>query len=964
MNSFRTYFAPGRTKSKETKKEENENIQVVEGPSVAGPRPLEPYPTLLPSFGAGIQPPLESYAESRQRAREAREAQQAQESVSQQSSTPQPASTPEPTRQTDSTPQSESSSQSGSVPRPAPINRNSIFPKGDFRNAHESLIDVKADVMCSWLYQQQLERQYATGVLPGEGVVVKKGKNSYTCCPPRLRDMPNSLYDMAMQLNVRCAMTINTRVINVILSSKRTTYDYIPLSDGLRLQVLPSLRELPYCQKHHFAAFIQDIQILVVWDDEPKKVLARADALERQLMRMIWGPGDEEDVDEEREEKGEKEDGIEVDVTAVDLEAAGEVEQRKMKLSSAWIVAVTLALCTSCMGLGLRSLAYEVETDHSYVRLALIAVIPVEMWVGMFFFQSLVTNLFQTFGPISAVDKNSRFYSGKPPKRLNREVERLPHVTIQMPVYKEGLRGVIMPTVQSLKQCISTYELQGGSASIFVNDDGLQLIPEEEAQARRDFYEESNIGWVSRPKHNPKPDDGSQPFLRRGKFKKASNMNYAMMVSNRVEDKLAQVERTEDWTQNDERIAYEKCLADILQEDDGRTWAEGNIRIGDYILIIDSDTRVPVDCLLDAVSEMEQSPQVAILQFTSGVMRVTTSFFEAGVTWFTNLIYSAITFVVANGDACPFVGHNAFLRWSAIQDASSYHDEDGYEKFWSESHVSEDFDMALRLQCAGYDLRFASYTGEGFREGVSLTVYDELARWEKYAYGCNELLFHPLKYWITHGPITPLFRRFIFSNIHLAKKLTIFTYIGTYYAIGGCWILTLMNYFLTGWFFGLYDKFYIDSFAIYVSVIVVFSGFGNFALAILRYRLNQQSLLAAFWSNIKWIPLMTIFLGGLSLHVSQALLCHFFSIDMTWGATAKEFEEVNFLEEIPRLCKRFKGTFLWCALMTALLVCGGVAFPIEWRIKHLASIWPLAWTVGCHLMLPIALNPALMVFAW
>ncbi|KAL7623408.1 hypothetical protein AAE478_007090 [Parahypoxylon ruwenzoriense] len=848
------------------------------------------------------------------------------------------------------------------VSRSASIYQSSIYPVGDFRNARENIVDVKADVVCSWLYQQQLERQYATGMLPGEGVILKKGKNNYACCPPQLREIPNGLFDMSMELNVRCAMTVNTRVINVILASRRTTYEYIPLADGLRLQVLPSMRELPRCQKHHFAAFIQDLQILVVWDDDPKKLLSRADALERQLMKTIWGVGEEED--EHEEEKGEKGQGVELDVTVVDLEAGLETDRRTTKTSSSWIVALTMALCMSCMGLGLRSLAYEVEVDHSYIRLALIAVIPLEMWVAMFFFQTIITNLFQTIGPISAVDRNSRFYSGKPPKRLNREAHRLPHVTIQMPVYKEGLKAVIMPTVRSLKQCISTYELQGGSANIFVNDDGLQLISEEDAQLRREFYEESNIGWVSRPKHNPKPEDGSRPFLRRGKFKKASNMNYAMMVSNRVEDKLVQVPRTSSWTRDDEHIAYERCLAEVLQEDEGRTWAEGNIRIGDYILIIDSDTRVPEDCLLDAVSEMEQSPQVAILQFTSGVMRVSTSFFEGGVTWFTNLIYSAVTFVVANGDACPFVGHNAMLRWSAIQDAASYQDEDGYEKFWSESHVSEDFDMALRLQCAGYDLRFASYTGEGFQEGVSLTVYDELARWEKYAYGCNELMFHPLKYWLTRGPITPLFRKFISSNIHFPKKVTICTYIGTYYAIGASWILTLMNYFLSGWFFGLYDKFYIDSFAIFISVIVVFTGFGNFSLAILRYRLNQQSLFAAFWSNIKWIPLMSIFLGGLSLHVSQALLSHFFSIDMTWGATAKEVEDVNFLEEIPRLLRRFKGTFLWCTMMAALIVCGYFAFPIEWRIVHLASIWPLAWIVGCHFLLPVVLNPALMVFAW
>lgn len=214
------------------------------------------------------------------------------------------------------------------------------------------------------------------------------------------------------------------------------------------------------------------------------------------------------------------------------------------------------------------------------------------------------------------------------------------------------------------------------------------------------------------------------------------------------------------------------------------------------------------------------------------------------VKWFTDLVYSAISFAVSAGDAPPFVGHNAVLRWSAVQDAASYFDEDGYEKFWSESHVSEDFDMSLRVQCAGYITRFATYTGEGFKEGVSLTVYDELARWEKYAFGCNELMFHPLIKWPTHGPITPLFRQFLFSGIDFPKKVSILSYIGTYYAIGAAWPITVANYFITGWFFGLYDKFYLDSFAIYISLIVVFTGFGNFALAAVRYRLTKRNPIA------------------------------------------------------------------------------------------------------------------------
>jgi hypothetical protein len=71
---------------------------------------------------------------------------------------------------------------------------------------------------------------------------------------------------------------------------------------------------------------------------------------------------------------------------------------------------------------------------------------------------------------------NSQYYSAKAPKRLHSDTHgQLPHVTVQMPVYKEGLHGVIKPTVQSIKQAISTYELQGGTANIFVNDDGSRL---------------------------------------------------------------------------------------------------------------------------------------------------------------------------------------------------------------------------------------------------------------------------------------------------------------------------------------------------------------------------------------------------------------------------------------------------------------------------------------------------------
>ncbi|KAK2068327.1 hypothetical protein P8C59_002969 [Phyllachora maydis] len=730
-------------------------------------------------------------------------------------------------------------------------------------------------MMVNWLYEQQVRKQYASCHNPFEGVVLKKTRGNYTCCPPHMAALPASLFTAVCQMNVRCAMTVNTPAIHALLISltRETNLDHVPLPNGLQVQILPSIAHLPRSKLHHFAAFIQDVRMLVVWDDEPEKLLARAQRLEALFIDIIW-----------RREAS----------------SAGPGHKK-----------------------GLLHLSAE-KLDAERLEEA-----P----------PAIVGNVFQIFGPVSGVSSNSKYYSGRPPaRRLDCSVQPLPHVTFQLPVYKEGLGAVIKPTVMSLKAAISTYEMQGGTANIFVNDDGMQLLDEASARARRDFYDEHHIGWVARPAHRPHPrtEAGEARFLRRGKFKKASNMNYALHVANRVEEKLAAAERSPQWTADHELSAYYRCLGEVLQEDEGRTWAEGNIRVGDYILLIDSDTRVPFDCLLDAVSEMEQAPEVALIQFRSDVMNVTTSYFERGVTWFTRYIYTAITFAVASGDSAPFVGHNAMLRWSAMQHAAAYEDEDGYEKYWSESHVSEDFDMSLRLQVQGYSIRFAAYTGDGFKEGVSLTVYDELARWEK----------------------------FLFSSIPLARKLTIIAYIGTYYAIAAAWIVVILNYFITGWYYGAYDKYYLDSFAIYLAIMSVFTGLGNLSLAVLRFRMKEESLITALLQNLKWIPMLMIFLGGISIHVSQAILSHFFEVDMVWGSTAKEVENVNFGQEMVRILGRFRWTFLFCAAGLALILCGFFAFPEPWRIRTFFSIYPLASVLIPHFCLPVLLNPALMMFTW
>ncbi|KAI1392627.1 glycosyl transferase family group 2-domain-containing protein [Hypoxylon trugodes] len=828
--------------------------------------------------------------------------------------------------------------------------RNSISGHST-RSRSSSLFvdDIKHEVMVNYLYQQQCSRLWVsegTGEL--EGVLLRRTRGAYRACPPALSH--STLAMACTALNIQCAMTVNSRVIRTFLSWSPEAVD-VPLMNGLRIQIVPTIDDLARARKHHFAAFVASEAMLVVWDDDALHLVQRAAAIESELMELVWKTG------RVKEGSDEKKPGTVVRESEVDEESGRvNLEKRPVHLLNACLISMVIILVVLTLGAAWRQLAIEITVDGNYARLGLVCLLLIQVFFSLFFAQVMVGCLAQMFGPIRQLTVNSKYFSAIPPPRLR--TPTLPHVTVQCPVYKEGLQAVIQPTVRSIKQAISTYELQGGSANLFINDDGLQLISEEERQARIDFYSDNSIGWVARPKH------GENGFQRRGKFKKASNMNFALMISCKVEEKLSVYDRGPDWSQTDEAIAYEKALKDVLEED-GRAWADGNIRVGDYILIVDSDTRVPSDCLLDSVSEMDQSPEVGILQFSSGVMQVVHTYFENGITFFTNLIYSAIRYTVANGDVAPFVGHNAILRWSAIQQVA-YEDEDGYEKYWSESHVSEDFDMSLRLQCDGYIVRLAAWAGDEFKEGVSLTVYDELARWEKYAYGCNELLFHPIRKWPWEGPFTPLFRRFLGSSIRLTSKVTILSYIGTYYAIGAAWIMTSANYFIMGWFNGYLDKYYIDSWQVWFSIIIVFNGLGNVALAIMRYRVGERTLGYALYENFKWTFLLAIFLGGLSLHLSQALVCHMLEIDMSWGATSKEAEFSNFFIEVPKVIKKFKFSMIFSLVFLVAMIIIAVApfVPNNWRITDFVAILPMATVASSHFLLPLALNPALMTFSW
>ena len=260
-------------------------------------------------------------------------------------------------------------------------------------------------------------------------------------------------------------------------------------------------------------------------------------------------------------------------------------------------------------------------------------------------------------GPIAQYHANSKYYSAIRPLP-NPTVDRaLPHITIQMPIYKEGLDAVLAPSIQSIKKAMKTYARQGGTSTIFINDDGLQLLPPAQRGARIAYYANHGIGWVARPPHSNDADG----FKRAGRFKKASNMNYALELSLKLERHLESLINQEksgtrlaayhqsgtsksrrfslggtsegptpstESNENDEMTLEDRALLSAVEEvheaagrrEGFKPWAANGraMRIGEIILLVDSDTIVPEDCLRDAAREMAESPQVAIIQHESG----------------------------------------------------------------------------------------------------------------------------------------------------------------------------------------------------------------------------------------------------------------------------------------------------------------------------------------------------------
>ena len=82
----------------------------------------------------------------------------------------------------------------------------SLYPVGDFRNnAQNEITDIKCDMMVNHLYSRQMELLWTAGG-HDEGVLLKKSRGNYACCPSDLESEPAGFHRAVQTLNVRVSL--------------------------------------------------------------------------------------------------------------------------------------------------------------------------------------------------------------------------------------------------------------------------------------------------------------------------------------------------------------------------------------------------------------------------------------------------------------------------------------------------------------------------------------------------------------------------------------------------------------------------------------------------------------------------------------------------------------------------------------------------------------------------------------
>lgn len=263
----------------------------------------------------------------------------------------------------------------------------------------------------------------------------------------------------------------------------------VVLTSELCVQVRHDLADFKGSKRNQHAAFLRTTGQLLFWHDNYQDILKFAAIVEEAIASKLWQSHEHVRIAQDRSQ-----DFLYKERDPETFEGVN----RPVQLLLPFMVFFTILVNFIILSLAVRTIVFESLRTGTWARYLFFLYFPLVFFLTSFFSLMLVVTIMNVIGPVAQLFENSKFYSCIAPRRITKD---FPHITIQCPVYKEDLHDVLIPTIQSLQVAISTYERQGGTASIFINDDGLQLVSSEERELRKAFYEMNDIGWVARPGH-------------------------------------------------------------------------------------------------------------------------------------------------------------------------------------------------------------------------------------------------------------------------------------------------------------------------------------------------------------------------------------------------------------------------------------------------------------------------------
>jgi len=345
---------------------------------------------------------------------------------------------------------------------------------------------------------------------------------------------------------------------------------------------------------------------------------------------------------------------------------------------------------------------------------------------------------------------------------LEIETKTWPSVTIQIPIFREPFDAVIRPTLESARKAAARYrEKTGARCNVLVCDDGLlyfanndlegalagarntapsaRTVAQSELLARIAYYEENDVAFVARPW----PQPGVPGTERAGRFRKASNLNYALRLADRLEPAEPLSE------------AHSRFRTALSERAYALGVSRGDVRVGEFIVQLDKDSLMPPDVIRATIPEFLTDPTLAYTQHSTYPTNED-RYFSAMIGWFTRLLFD---FAIRSkclipGSMTPMLGHNLFLRRADLFRAGG----------WHEHSVCEDLELMLRFHEGGRHGKYICYPDLDFGEAVTRVYTEELERFRRYAFGAAEAVINPITEWERRGIVKESWRRFCRSE--------------------------------------------------------------------------------------------------------------------------------------------------------------------------------------------------------